>query len=75
MKNLILSFVLLSVPTFALAKYCKDFKTQKEAQIWYEKQKKSGGTGWKPLDRDNDGSACDCLPGGSGKKCPTVKKK
>lgn len=75
MNNLILVVVILSIPSLVFAKYCKDFKTQKEAQIWYEKQKKSGGTGWKPLDRDNDGSACDCLPGGSGKKCPTVKKK
>lgn len=69
MKNLILSFVLLSVPTLALAKYCKDFKTHQEAQAWYKK------TGDKRLDRDGDGFACDCLPGGNGKKCPKVKKK
>ena len=27
------------------------------------------------LDRDGDGKACDCNPGGSGKNCPTKSKK
>ena len=61
----------LFLPTVAFAKYCKDFKTHKEAQAYFDAKK----PGYKPLDRDKDGSACDCLPGGSGKKCPTVKKK
>lgn len=41
-----------------------------QAQKWYEQRKKSGQTGWKSLDRDGDGQACDCLPGGNSKKCP-----
>ena len=57
----------------AYAKACKDFSTHQEAQAWYEKRKKSGQTGWKSLDRDNYGHACDCLPGGNGKKCPKKK--
>lgn len=56
------------------AKKCADFSTQQEAQSWYEKRRKSGQTGWKSLDRDGDGQACDCLPGGNGKKCPKKKK-
>ena len=56
------------------AKKCADFSTQKQAQAWYEQRKQSGQTGWKSLDRDKDGSACDCLPVGNGKKCPKKKK-
>ena len=56
------------------AKKCADFNSQKQAQAWYEKQKNSGQSGWKSLDRDNDGQACDCLPGGNGKKFPKRKK-
>ncbi len=51
-----------------LAKSCKSFKTHAEAQRYYDKTKA------KSLDRDGDGSACDCLPGGSGRKCPKHKK-
>ena len=46
-------------------------KSHKEVQAYFDAKK----PGYKPLDRDKDGSACDCLPGGSGKKCPTMKKK
>nr|WP_279053191.1 excalibur calcium-binding domain-containing protein [Acinetobacter tandoii] len=56
------------------AKKCADFSTQKQAQAWYEQRKQSGQTGWKSLDRDGDGQACDCLPGGNGKKCPKKKR-
>lgn len=69
-----LAVLVISQPAFA-AKKCSDFKTQQEAQAHYEKLKKSGQTGWKSLDRDGDGRACDCLPGGSGKNCPTKGKK
>ncbi|WP_252362276.1 excalibur calcium-binding domain-containing protein [Acinetobacter cumulans] len=53
----------------AFAKYCKDFKTHQEAQAYFNAKK----PGYKRLDRDKDGSACDCLPGGNGKKCPKRK--
>lgn len=71
MKNIILCAVIIfSFPSLTFAKYCKDFKTQKEAQAYFNAKK----PGYKPLDRDKDGSACDCLPGGNGKKCPKSKK-
>lgn len=57
-------------PTWVIAAKCADFKTQQEAQKFYEARKKAGQTGWKNLDRDGDGRACDCLPGGNGKNCP-----
>lgn len=69
MKVILLSMVVL-FPTWAFAAKCADFKTQQEAQNFYEKRKKAGQTGWKNLDRDGDGRACDCLPGGNGKNCP-----
>lgn len=76
LTHLALPLVVLAIsqPAFA-AKKCRDFKTQQEAQVHYEKLKKSGKTGWKSLDRDGDGRACDCLRGGSGKNCPTKGKK
>lgn len=69
-----LTVLAISQPAFA-AKKCSDFKTQQEAQAHHDKLKKTGQTGWKSLDRDGDGRACDCLPGGSGKNCPTKGKK
>ena len=55
-------------------KKCADFSTQKQAQAWYEQRKKSGQTGWKRVDREDEGQAGECLPGGNGKKCPKKKK-
>lgn len=75
-KALLTLFALIMTASAApaLAKSCKDFPTQQAAQKYYEARKKSGQTGWKSLDRDGDGRACDCNPGGSGKNCPTKKK-
>jgi hypothetical protein len=71
----ILLFLVLGLTALQVyAKKCADFNTQKQAQDWYEQRKKSGLTGWKSLDRDGDGQACDCLPGGNGKQCPKNKK-
>ena len=71
MKNLVLCISLsLCFPSMAFAKYCKDFKTHQEAQAYFNAKKQ----GYKRLDRDKDGSACDCLPGGNGKKCPKKRK-
>lgn len=77
MRKILLAFAVLTLITSAHAERvtCKSFNTQQEAQKYYEQRKKSGQTGWKSLDRDKDGQACDCLPGGSGKNCPKSKKK
>ena len=58
----------------AKAKYCKDFPNQSAAQKYF----KSKGAGWKRLDRDKDGEACECLKGGSGygkSSCTRWRKK
>ena len=75
MKVLIVTLITLFATTaFAEPKLqCSDFKTQAAAQKFYEKLKKSGETGWKSLDRDGDGRACDCLPSGNGQNCPKPK--
>lgn len=71
MKKFILcSLIVLFLPSTVFAKYCKDFSTHQEAQAYFNAKK----PGHKRLDRDGDGSACDCLPGGTGKKCPKSKK-
>lgn len=69
-----LAVLAISQPAFA-AKKCSDFKTQQQAQAHHDSLKGAGKTGWKSLDRDGDGRACDCLPGGKGKNCPTKSKK
>nr|DAY37427.1 MAG TPA: Excalibur calcium-binding domain protein [Caudoviricetes sp.] len=69
-----LSVLALSLTAPAVAKSCKDFPTQAAAQEFYEARKASGQTGWKNLDRDGDGKACDCNAGGTGKNCPKKKK-
>ncbi|MFW1689437.1 excalibur calcium-binding domain-containing protein [Acinetobacter ursingii] len=71
MKQILLCLMITAVlPTLTFAKYCKDFKTHQEAQTYFNAKK----PGYKRLDRDGDGSACDCLPGGNGTKCPKSKK-
>ena len=77
MKTLpILAVLLLAIPLSApvFAKSCKDFPTQQEAQKYYEARKAAGQTGWKSLDRDGDGKACDCNAGGNGKHSPKHRK-
>lgn len=66
---LLLFTVGLSTPVMAVS--CKSFKTQAQAQKYYQAKK----AGWKKLDRDRDGYACDCNAGGNGKRCPNKKKK
>lgn len=62
---LLMAFALV-LPVSAMAKRvsCKSFSTQSAAQAYYNKHKA------KSLDRDGDGRACDCLPGGTRKNCP-----
>ncbi len=56
--GLIILCSFLSMETFARVQ-CSNFATQEEAQRYYERN----GATW--LDRDRDGEACECLPGGS----------
>lgn len=73
-KLFYLPLLMLALTAPALAKTCKDFPTQAAAQKYYEAQKAAGKSGWKKLDRDNDGRACDCNVGGNGKHCPNKRK-
>lgn len=73
-KLFCLPALMLALTTPAWAKTCKDFPTQAAAQKYYEAQKAAGKSGWKKLDRDNDGRACDCNVGGNGKHCPNKRK-
>ncbi|MFC3112129.1 hypothetical protein BKG91_06240 [Rodentibacter caecimuris] len=53
-----LFLVMSSSYSFAKAR-CSDFSTQEEAQAYMVRY------GATYLDRDRDGEACECLPGGS----------
>lgn len=68
MKILIVSLLFLSA--HALSAVCADFKDQAEAQRYHESQ--NGNT---RLDRDKDGEACECLPGGSAYGNPKCRNK
>lgn len=65
-KTLILLLGIFLLPTSTFAVKCKDFQTHAQAQAYFNAKK----PGYKRLDRDHDGSACDCLPGGDGTHCP-----
>lgn len=69
MKKLILLGLIIGSSPAAMAASCKNFKTHAQAQAYFVAKK----PGYKRLDRDKDGSACDYLPGGGGKKCPRWK--
>lgn len=71
--EILLILVLGFTSIYGYTKKCADFKTQKEAQTWYDQRKKSGQTGWKSLDHDGDGHACDCLLHRNGTKYPKKK--
>lgn len=59
MKKFLLFTTLLASAGTAYAVRCSDFATQAEAQRYYEQYRAYH------LDRDRDGEACECLPGGS----------
>lgn len=69
MKYLVIAVLTYCFASTAYAVKCADFKTQKEAQAYFNAKK----PGYKHLNRDKDGSACDCLPAGNGTKCPKKK--
>lgn len=56
--------LMVALPAGAVS--CKSFATHAQAQAYFNAKK----PGYKRLDRDRDGSACDCLPGGNGRHCP-----
>lgn len=60
-KTLLTAFCLMlvsaSLPAHAAKVKCSDFKSQKEAQAYFDAKK----PGYKGLDRDNDGIACEAL--------------
>ena len=55
--TLCLFFLLVSLPSHSGKVKCSDFKSQKEAQAYFDAKK----PGYKGLDRDNDGIACEAL--------------
>ena len=56
-STLCLFLVSASLPAHAAKVKCSDFKSQKEAQAYFDAKK----PGYKGLDRDNDGIACEAL--------------
>lgn len=69
------SFIILTFATSmsaSAAKKCADFRTQSQAQSHYKKLKRANKTGWKSLDRNKDGVACECL---KTKSCSKGKSK
>jgi len=61
MKPVILISLLLSTLSLQARVKCAQFGDHAEAQRYYEARRH----GWRSLDRDHDGEACECLPGGS----------
>ncbi|PNK60341.1 excalibur calcium-binding domain-containing protein [Psychrobacter sp. FDAARGOS_221] len=50
-------FISTSLPAHAARVKCADFKSQREAQAYFNAKK----PGYKSLDRDKDGIACEAL--------------
>lgn len=62
MNKLMIAALIAALPLAAQAGIsCKAFDDQAAAQAYYAAQK----PGYKILDKDKDGEACECLPGGS----------
>ena len=63
MKKIVLLITLLGMTTLSLQARttCSQFNDHKQAQRFFEKKRH----GYKSLDRDHDGEACECLRGGS----------
>lgn len=59
LKKFLVFIFIVAATGNAYAIYCKDFKTHQEAQAYFE----ANFLASKNLDRDNDGLACECLPG------------
>lgn len=63
MNKILLTIILMMGITLSIQARttCSQFKDHKQAQRFFEKK----GHGYKSLDRDKDGEACECLRGGS----------
>jgi len=73
MKKILLIAIIISLSftmTYAKGKTCRNFKNHSEAQAYFNAQK----AGWKRLDGDKDGEACECLKGGSSYDKYTCKR-
>jgi len=72
MKKILLIGTLTALMTLTLQARttCNQFKDHKQAQRFFEKK----GHGYKLLDRDHDGEACECLRGGSSYNKPVCKR-
>lgn len=70
-KTLITALFVQFFCTNVYAKQCADFPTHEEAQKYYEENKGHA----RNLDRDGDGSACDCLKADAPKACSSKKSK
>ena len=57
----LISLVLAAGMAEAKGVSCKSFNKQSDAQDYMDAKK----PGWKKLDGDKDGEACECLSGGS----------
>ena len=68
MKLFILTFFTASVLFGRVV--CADFNTQQEAQNYFDSKQK----GYKSLDGDKDGEACECLKGESSYDKPVCKR-
>lgn len=53
-----MAMLTISIPALAGGVVCADFKTQAQAQAYFNAKK----PGYKRLDRDKDGIACESLP-------------
>lgn len=53
-----IAMLAVSMPALAGGVVCADFKTQAQAQAYFDAKK----PGYKRLDRDKDGIACETLP-------------
>jgi len=65
-----IAFLLILSTSIYARVSCSDFNIQSEAQNYCEQRQK----GYKLLDRDKDGEACECLKGGSGYQKSSCKR-
>lgn len=70
-STLLIAALTLSLSAPAMAVSCKSFSSQAQAQQYFNAQK----AGYKKLDRDRDGIACESNRGGSGKATKSAKAK